>query len=163
MMNKKRKKKIPSDREVFHQVLGMKQQPYRFDHVTIEQLEKGIGRAQISLAFLVTLTFVGIFVLVFSVGKVSFLSIFAGDIENNIVGTQKIMITAEVPNTLGVKRVYEEQKEITYLVYGNNQSGFSFISTENNEILFSYKEMPGDGVLVKIPKGFTDIKIGSYY
>lgn len=159
-MQKQNKGKTPSDKEVFHQVLGMKKKPHRFDNVTIEQLEKGIGKAQISLAFLITTFFIAVITLAFSSDKINSLSTMASDVTQE---PAQIIVTAEVPNLLGIKKIDEDEKEITFLVYGNNEKGFSFVSQEEPRVIFGYNKMPGDGVLVVVPRSFTYIVIGSYY
>jgi hypothetical protein len=132
------------------------------DSLTIDDLERNIGRTEISAAFVSTLLFIGIFTAAIASQKIGFTPAHAGN--DNLQGDMgKVGIYANVPETLGVKVIDKNKKNITYLVYGNSENGFSLNVAKSGEKIYSDNRMPGDGVIIKIPNIFDLITFSSYH
>lgn len=118
------------------------------------------------------------FVLFFTVILTSFFLIANLTLANNLDGqTQKeqvgkpsgyiskseVGITAEVPFVLGSRKISENSREKAYLIFGNNNKGFSVYDCLLFNSFYNQTGMPGEGVIVKVPKSVQNTCIMPYY
>lgn len=64
----------------------------------------------------------------------------------------QVEVTAEVLEILGSKTISDNPKEKTIMVFGNNEKGFSVTDCLLLRVIYTQLKMPGDGVMVKIPR-----------
>jgi len=75
----------------------------------------------------------------------------------------QINISAEVLLSGGYKFISGAHDSNTYSVFGNYENGFLFLNRDNGEIIYKYPTIPGDGILVSIPKAIINIIFIPYF
>lgn len=74
-----------------------------------------------------------------------------------------IAVSAEVLDSLGIKLVDSQPKKSFYVVFGNNNKGFSVYDNSNEKTVYSYDGMPGDGVMVEVPASTREFIFNAKY
>lgn len=91
------------------------------------------------------------------------------EIEDSVTGGERessntsVGVSAEVRNTLGTMHVSENEMEKTMLVFGNYEGGFSVTDCRLLKVIYHQSTMPGDGVIIKVPKSVQNACTMSYY
>lgn len=139
----------------------MKKKKY-LDNLTIEDLERNIGKTEISVALISTIIFISIFTVIFTNKKIGYIPAFA-EISEVHMDQGKVKVSAEVPEILGEKIIDKNSKNLTFLVFGNANKGYGFSVAKSGELIYAAQEIPGDGNIIKIPNIFDKIIFNSYY
>lgn len=74
-----------------------------------------------------------------------------------------VQVSAEVRDTLGTRHVSDNKTEKAMLVFGNYEGGFSVTDCLLLNVIYHQSTMPGDGVMIKVPKSVQNVCVMSYY
>lgn len=132
------------------------------------ELQEEIGEANIPviISILFFATVVSMFFVVISFASSSNLR---PEIKDSETGGREgpsdttVQVSAEVRDTLGTKYISENITDKTMLIFGNHEGGFSVIDCRYFGVIYHQTVMPGDGVMIKVPKSVQNTCIMSYY
>lgn len=77
-----------------------------------------------------------------------------------------INVVASVPYLLGIKKISDnndKNSKVLYLLFGNLEKGFFVYDYKWGKIIFTYHKIPGDGIIVSVPREYNDLIFSPYY
>lgn len=77
---------------------------------------------------------------------------------------KEVAVSAVVPSHISYKYIHTGKNNKYYLLMGNYEGGFVFVGDDNGKAYnFKRNEMPGDGVIIKIPNEVENLILLPYY